>query len=188
MLSLSIMARSLVSGGVGLHLIPYFVGLGATPVEAAAFAGGVGVMSIPGRLGLSALGDFVNRRYVMAFSLALMTVSLVFMARATGIAAVVPALVAYAIAQGGTAVIPQSLFAEYFGRRAFATIQGFRGSVQMVGIVIGPIVSGVVFDTTGSYTIAFLSFGGASIVSMVLVLMARAPVRPPRRSTPARHP
>ncbi len=55
-LSLSITARSLVSGGIGLHLVPYFVGLGASPVGAAALAGSVGVMSIPGRFGLSGPG------------------------------------------------------------------------------------------------------------------------------------
>ncbi len=65
-LSLSIMARSLVTGGVGLHLVPYFIGLGASPIEAATYAGSVGVISIPGRFGLSYLGDYFNRRYMMA--------------------------------------------------------------------------------------------------------------------------
>ena len=82
-LTLSIAARSLVSGGVGLHLVPYFVDLGASDVFAAALAGSVGVMSIPGRFGLSAVSDYLNRRYVMAVSLFLMSIAIVFMARAT---------------------------------------------------------------------------------------------------------
>ncbi len=180
-LSLSITARSLVSGGIGLHLVPYFVGLGASPVGAAALAGSVGVMSIPGRFGLSAMGDFVDRRYVMAASLAVMTVAIVLMARATTISGVIPVLVVFSAAQGGISVIPQSLIAEYFGRRSYATIQGFRSSIQMAGIIVGPIISGLIFDTTGSYTIAFLGFSGASVVSMVLVLFAK----PPKRRLPA---
>lgn len=180
-LSLSITARSLVSGGIGLHLVPYFVGLGASPVGAAALAGSVGVMSIPGRFGLSAMGDFVDRRYVMAASLAVMTVAIVLMARATTISGVIPVLVVFSAAQGGISVIPQSLIAEYFGRRSYATIQGFRSTIQMAGIVVGPIISGLIFDTTGSYTIAFLGFSGASVVSLVLVLFAKPPKRPTRR-------
>ena len=179
-LALSITARSLVSGGIGLHMVPYFVGLGASPVGAAALAGSVGVMSIPGRFGLSTMGDFVDRRYVMAASLAIMAISIVFMARATTITGVIPVLIVFSAAQGGISVIPQSLIAEYFGRRSYATIQGFRSSIQMAGIIVGPIVSGYVFDTTGSYTIAFLAFAGASVVSMVLVLFATPPKRPPR--------
>ena len=179
-LSLSIMARSLVTGGVGLHLVPYFIGLGASPVSAAMLAGMVGVMSIPGRFGLSAIGDYVNRRHIMAGSLALMTVSIVLMARATSINGVIPVLLLYSASQGGTSVIPQSLIAEYFGRRSYATIQGFRSSIQMLGIMIGPIVSGLFFDRTGSYEIAFMGFAGASVVSMGLVMMAKPPKKPQR--------
>ena len=91
-----------------------------------------------------------------------------------------PGLVVFAAAQGGISVIPQSLIAEYFGRRAYATIQGFRSSIQMAGIIAGPIISGYFFDTTGSYSTAFLGFAAASIVSMALVLMAKPPTRPQR--------
>ena len=183
-LTLSIMARSLVSGGIGLHLVPFFVDLGASSVTAATLAGSVGLMSIPGRFGLSALGDYINKRYVMVASLALMAVSIVFMARAPSVTAVIPILVAFSASQGGISVIPQSLIADYFGRRSYATIQGFRSTIQMLGIIAGPIISGYVYDTTGSYTIAFLSFSGAALVSMVLVFMAKAPVKqvPPGRA------
>ena len=180
-LTLSIAARSLVSGGVGLHLVPYFVDLGASDVFAATLAGSVGIMSIPGRFGLSAVSDYLNRRYVMAVSLFVMTIAIVFMARATSVTQVIPFLVLYAAAQGGISVIPQSLIAEYFGRRAYATIQGFRSTIQMVGIIIGPLISGYVFDTTGSYEWAFLGFGAATLVSLGLVLLMRPPKRPQRR-------
>ncbi|MYC07079.1 MAG: MFS transporter [Chloroflexi bacterium] len=179
-LTLSIAARSLVSGGVGLHLVPYFVDLGASDVFAATLAGSVGVMSIPGRFGLSWASDYLNRRIVMAVSLFLMTIAIVFMARAESVSQAIPFIVLYSAAQGGISVIPQSLIAEYFGRRAYATIQGFRGTIQMIGIIIGPLVSGYVFDTTGSYEWAFLGFGGATLVSLALVLMMRPPVRPQR--------
>ena len=174
-LSLSIMARSLVTGGVGLHLVPYFIGLGASPVEAATYAGSVGVISIPGRFGLSYLGDYFNRRYMMAISLLFMTASIVLLATADSLSSSIPGLVAYSISQGGISVIPQAIIADYFGRKAFATISGFRSSIQMVGIIIGPVVSGFVYDQTGSYEWAFLGFAAAAVVSMFLVIMALPP-------------
>jgi len=176
-LSLSIMARSLVTGGVGLHLVPYFIGLGASPVEAATYAGSVGVISIPGRFGLSYLGDYFNRRYMMAISLLFMTVSIVLLATADSLSSSIPGLIAYSISQGGISVIPQAIIADYFGRKAFATISGFRSSIQMIGIIIGPVVSGFVYDETGSYEWAFLGFAAASVVSMFLVIMALPPTR-----------
>ena len=174
-LTLSIMARSLVTGGVGLHLVPYYIGLGADPVRAATYAGSVGVMSIPGRFGLSFLGDYVNRRYVMAVALMCMTVSIYLLSIAESISDSIPAIILYAISQGGIAVIPHALIADYFGRQAFATISGFRSTIQMIGIIIGPIISGYVFDTTGSYKYAFMGLSLAAILSMVLVLLALPP-------------
>ncbi|MDC0035774.1 MFS transporter, partial [Chloroflexi bacterium] len=183
-LCLSIMARSLVTGGVGLHLVPYFIGLGASPVEAATYAGSVGVISIPGRFGLSYLGDYFNRRYMMAISLLFMTFSIVLLATADSLTDSIPGLVAYSISQGGISVIPQAMIADYFGRKAFATIAGFRSSIQMVGIIIGPVVSGFVYDKTGNYELAFLGFAAASIVSMLLVLMAYPPSPRPKKVSP----
>ena len=174
-LSLSIAARSLVSGGVGLHLVPYFVGLGVSPVQAATYAGSVGIMSIPGRFGLSFLGDFLNRRYTMAACLFLMAIAILMLAGADSIRDAVPGMVIYSVAQGGISVIPQALIADYFGRRAFATITGFRSMIQMSGIIIGPVVSGYIYDKNGSYENAFIGFAGAAILSLVLVLMAFPP-------------
>ena len=116
------MARSLVSGGVGLHLVPFFIGLGASPVSAAALAGSVGVMSIPGRFGLSFLGDYVNRRYMMSVSLVFMTIAILLLSGVQSIKASIIPILVYSISQGGTSVIPQALIADYFGRSSFATI------------------------------------------------------------------
>ena len=99
------------------------------------------------------------------------------MGRADSIDGVIPALLAYAVAQGGVAVIPQSLVADYFGRRSYATIQGLRGSIQMIGTIAGPVITGYLFDTTGSYSLAFFGFAGATAISMALALMAKPPQR-----------
>ena len=177
-LTLSVTVRMLSSGALSLHLVPYFSDLDASAVGAAALAGVVGLMSVPGRFGLGMLSDYVNRRYLAAAALAVMAVSFVLIARATTIAEALPALIVYSVAQGGVAVIPQALLADYFGRSAFATIQGLRGTIQMAGIVTGPILAGYVYDSTGSYDTAFIVFAVATAVSMVLVLMARPPQRP----------
>ena len=176
-LNISIMSRSFVTGGVGLHLVPYYVGLGATAVQAATYAGSVGVISIPGRFGLSYLGDYVNRRYVMAVALLGMTTSIYMLAVSDSISESIPAIVLYAISQGGIAVIPQALLADYFGRKAFATIAGLRSAIQMIGIIVGPIISGYVFDRTGDYKWAFIGLAACGIISFILILLAKPPVK-----------
>ena len=80
----------LSSGALSLHLVPYFSDLDASAVGAAALAGVVGLMSVPGRFGLGMLSDYVNRRYLAAAALAVMAVSFVLIARATTIAEALP--------------------------------------------------------------------------------------------------
>ena len=113
----------------------------------------------------------------MGASLVLMTGSIILFARAESISEAIPAIIVYSISQGGISVIPQSLRADYFGRRAFATISGFRSTIQMVGIIIGPVVSGYMYDRTGSYESAFMAFSVASVVSLILVFFAYPPKR-----------
>jgi cyanate permease len=47
--------------------------------------------------------------------------------------------------------------------------------IQMSGIIIGPVVSGYLYDKNGTYEAAFIGFAGAAVVSLVLVLMAFPP-------------
>ena len=151
------MARSLVSGGIGLHLVPFFIDLGASSVTAAVLAGSVGLMSIPGRFGLSALGDYVNKRYVMVASLALMSVSIVFMARAPSVAAVIPILVAFsALREFSVIRIPECRYSEL-------RINGCRIShaqIRCLGI-LSDHHQRIRLRSPAAYTIASISFSGA---------------------------
>ena len=111
----------------------------------------------------------------MAACLFLMTIAILMLSGADSIRDAVPAMLIYSVSQGGISVIPQALIADYFGRRAFATITGFRSTIQMTGIIIGPIVSGYMYDKNGSYELAFIGFAGAAVLSLALVLMAFPP-------------
>ena len=84
-------------------------------------------------------------------------------------------LVSYAVAYGGSIVLPVSLQADYFGRKSFATIRGLISTVQTIGTLIGPVFAGVVFDLTGNYSLAFAGFAVAGFVAMLLVAGIRRP-------------
>ena len=92
----------------------------------------------------------------------------------------------YAVAFGGMVVLPISLQADYFGRRAFATIRGLVHTVQTVGLVLGPIAAGLAYDITGSYVQAFIGFAAASFLGTLLVMGLLKPVLRPTAPTEAR--
>ena len=90
---------------------------------------------------------------------------------------VVLALVLYSSSQGGSAVIPNSLMADYFGTKYYGTIMGFRSILVTFGVIAGPIISGATFDNYGSYKLAFMFFAIVNLVASVMVIFALAPKR-----------
>ena len=64
---------------------------------------------------------------------------------------------------------------DYFGRRSYGSILGLSGMVQMAGSMLGPVFAAYVFDISGSYRIAFLSFSVLLIVSALLFLSLKNP-------------
>jgi MFS family permease len=96
------------------------------------------------------------------------------------------ALVAFAaglqgLAWGARGPLTQALRADYFGTASFGTIMGFSSLIIMMGMTAGPLVAGVLYDRTGSYTMGFLVLAAAAAAGAVCFLFATKPP-PPRRA------
>lgn len=176
-LSFAFALRVGVTGSVALHFIPFLSDIGVGLNVAGLMVTMLGVVGIVGRLGFGWLGDVFPKRYVVIGGLCSLTLGMLALAFATRLWHVVLALLLYAPAYGGLATMMFAMRGEYFGRKSFATIQGFMGSVLVLGTVTGPIYAGWIFDVTQSYRIAFITFAVASALSILLILAARKPVR-----------
>jgi MFS family permease len=71
--------------------------------------------------------------------------------------------------------LQEPIRADYFGTKAFATIQGMSRSVQTAGTFLGPIIAGFLYDLTRSYTIAFGIFALVSLGAVALMFVAKRP-------------
>tara|TARA_B100000676_G_scaffold53590_1_gene52737 strand:- start:574 stop:1815 length:1242 start_codon:yes stop_codon:yes gene_type:complete len=167
--------RILLTSGVSLHLVPYFVDLGIDPIAAAAFAGSVGVISIPGRFGLSAVGDYVNKKYILLISMFLLSISVLILSFVNSLNGAIVALILYSFSQGGSAVVPNALMADYFGTKHYGTIMGFRSIVVTFGVILGPIISGATFDNFGSYQLAFIGFSVVNFIGFIMIIYSSPP-------------
>ena len=174
-LGLSVSLRSVVTTGFVIHFIPMMVDRGMSLTAAGGLLGSVALLSIIGRLGLAWLGDILDKRYLLAVAMAVMGLAMLGMSQVQSLGAVIAVLVMYAVAYGGTTVLPLSLQADLFGRNSFATVRGLLHTVQTGGTLLGPISAGFVFDITESYFLALLGFAGASFLGMLLILGARRP-------------
>jgi MFS family permease len=78
---------------------------------------------------------------------------------------------------GGALSMPTLLFANYFGRTNLGAISGVLQMTRGVSLGSGPVVAALIYDFTGGYARAFMTFAVLCAVAFVLMLFARQPVR-----------
>lgn len=182
--------RQFAVGAISLHVVPFLVDAGRSLEFASSILAATTLTSVVGRLGFGWLADRFPPRYIMAVSMVMVGVgALTLNFVGTGWTLLVLYIAVYAIGWGGGAVTMNATRGAYFGRRAFGTISGTMDFFQMFGLVLGPIFAGLVYDFTGSYTIAFTSFAVSAAASGVLMVFLRPPTRSlPPRSAPSSRP
>ncbi len=77
---------------------------------------------------------------------------------------------------GGRNPLTVAIRAEYFGPNAFATITGISSAPMYLFMLAAPLFAAFIFDTQGSYMIAWLILGGLGSMSGVLFLLAKKPL------------
>ena len=179
MLILGTGARSFAMTSVVVHLIVYLTAVRDIPlVEASGALGLMVTISLIGRLGFGLLGDFVDKRHIMIATLLLQTVGIFILMNATSMTQVWVFVVVYGISYGGAIPVYMAIVGEYFGRKNYATIRGFNQLFHIPTTVSGPVFAGWIYDTTGSYTVAFTSFIVAMLIGVSFLFLARRPNPP----------
>jgi sugar phosphate permease len=167
--------RHMVTEGVSVHFVILLVDRGWSMEAASGLLGLSTLIGAPARIGMGWLGDLAEkRRLVMGLLLAL-SVSVFFMGSSAQPWIFTSCMVIYSLAYGGLASLQEPIRADYFGTKAFATIQGVSRTVQTVGTFLGPLIAGFVYDLTKSYTIAFSIFAAVSLLATFLMFLARRP-------------
>jgi MFS family permease len=168
--------------GLNLHFAPLLDRhTGFSPQQAANFFGLTLGFSVVGRPLFGWLSDRWSPRGLMALAglvFAAGTVVLEICFIRLEMSSPVPIYVfgvLYGSAVGGSATVLPILIGRCFGLLNFSRILGLVMRGFAVGVVLGPLFAGKVFDTTGSYEIALFTWLAAFILSAVLVLMVREP-------------
>jgi MFS family permease len=161
---------------IGLtHQVAFAVDIGIDRVAAAGAVGLLCAFSIPGRLGFGKLGDIMDKRYVMMMAASLQVVAFVILLKTTNLTMMYIYSCLIGVGMGGLTPILPGLLADYFGRSHFGAIYGAAGMVNTLGLMIGPVYGGWIFDTTGSYSLAFLSGIILTLLAVVLIYLAPKP-------------
>jgi cyanate permease len=184
-LSIAMALRHMVTEGVSVHFVILLVDRGWSMEAASSLLGLSALIGAPARIGMGWLGDVLDkRRLVMGLLLAL-SFSVLLMGYTAEAIVFTPCMIIYSLAYGGLASLQEPIRADYFGTKAFATIQGMSRSVQTVGTFMGPLIAGICYDLTKSYMIAFALFAMVSLLAAAFMFLAQPPGHNAARTRPS---
>ena len=163
--------------GLNLHVYPYVTDIGHSPVVAATVMSVIASMQLASPLGWGFLAERIDPRIAAMLRFIVQGIGLGLAILTTNLICLYAGFFLYGIGLGGNMVLPDLLWANYFGRRSLGKIRGLGLLISQVLAALGPPFFGFLFDITGGYGLSFAIFGGALATSAVLSLMLRPPKR-----------
>ncbi len=160
---------------VQVHQTKYLLDIGFSPAVGVWSLGAVSLLGIPGQIFLGHVSDRIGREWVWAISCAGFAICF---AALMALAQVHSMLLVYVMvfAQGalgyGLTSIMGAVVVEIFQGRHYGSIFGTIMFVALAGGAAGPLVTGLLHDVTGNYTLAFAIGIGMSGFSALSVWLA----------------
>jgi MFS family permease len=156
-----------------VHIAPHGVDAGLSLAQAASILSIIGGVSIVGRLTMGNASDRIGMHKAVLVCYGVLLTAVILL-QFTDISWILYLFApAYGFAHGGFFAIISPLVAEMFGIKSHASNLGMLFFIGMTGGAIGPIITGRIFDMTGSYQAAFIIMLAATAVGLTLALFVR---------------
>ncbi len=161
--------------GLNLHVYPYVTDLGYSPVVAATVMSVIASMQLASPLAWGFLAERIDVRIAAVLRFIIQAIGLGLAISTSSLICLYIGFFLYGIGLGGNMVLPEILWANFFGRRSLGKIRGLGLLISQALSAGGPPFFGFLFDITRGYTLSFGIFGAALITSAFLSLMLRPP-------------
>lgn len=173
--------RTVVYQGLSIHIIPFLIDIGISPLAASGMLAISSLFMIPSSFFGGIIADRVKKQYLKFLMAGTLVIS------ALGIAAylIVPTIIGVYIfltlwGFGGGSFTPLDIVlrSRYFGRKAYGQQQGISMLFSTPVAFFAPIYTGWMHDITGSYTTPFTLFivlASFSAIIICLVLIPKSP-------------
>ncbi len=153
-----------------LHLQSPQIGL--TKSQAALAQSALFTCSLVGKFFFGHLSDRLSKKRVNLLCCAVMFAGSLFLLNLTS-ATAYPFCVLFGLGFGGTYVTIQLMVAECFGIRSLGKILGVVTFAETIGAAGGNILTGTLFDRTGSYALSFRVIVACAFLALILMALLK---------------
>jgi MFS transporter, OFA family, oxalate/formate antiporter len=150
------------------HIIAYASDTGISANVAATILSVIGIVSIVSKVGMGHVFDRIRGKRILITVGTLLFISFIILQLCNELWCLYIFAIVFAMGYGGFAMALAPIIAEYFGLRALGTIFGIACLAGGIGSAIGPYITGLIFDMTGSYNLAFAGCTAICLAMMIL--------------------
>ena len=169
-------------GGVAVHQVPHYINERLRAPIAAIMASTFALSQVFGWFVWSNSARRLPLRVLLALTGLCVGLGAIGTGASGSLAWGIVAASAFGVGMGGMHLLLRLAWADYYGREHLGAIRGLTLPIQISGQAIGPVVSGFVFDATGSNQVPFFVFGIGVVAAAVGVLAATPPPQKPAES------
>ncbi len=158
-----------------LHMVNYAAICGASPLAATGMLSTAGTGGLVGRIVFGLIADRVGAKQTLVTGLFLQAVTIALYATTRDLEWLYLLSVCFGLAYGGVMPLYAVLIREYFGARIMGTTFGAVTMISSIGMALGPLAGGWLFDNYASYTGMYLGAGAIGLGGMLIALTFRPP-------------
>ncbi len=166
---------------IAVHIVPAMTDIGMSLPQAGTVVLTYGVAGSISQVAAGFLGDRLPKQPLICVSAAVQGLGMVVAATITTFSGAYLFAVLYGIGLGARVPLLTAIRGDFFGRRNFATILGVSQVPMNFAMVGAPIAAGYLFDTLGSYSIAFYGLAVFNFLGAGMILISRRPSLPERQ-------
>ncbi len=170
-LGLTFFACCAAHSGPIFHMVSYAMFCGVAPMAAVSIYSVEGLAGLGGRLLFGIAGDRFGAKPVLIAGLMIQSVAIAAYLAVGDLTQFYALAIIFGAAYGGVMPLYAVLARDYFGQATLGAVLGAAMMLSSLGMAIGPLAGGWIFDSFGDYAWLFL---GSAIVGIGAVAMAIA--------------
>lgn len=168
---------AMIITAVFFNLLSIFNSLNISPAVAAATYTTYAAAALITQLVLGPLANRGKLQLLLMASMLSMAGGIIILVFATTPVIAHLYAVVFGISTGLISLVGGTLLPRYFGREHLGKLRGAVLTAQVAGSSLGPFITGLIFDLTGSFQISLWLFVGLLIPSALISLKATQPMR-----------
>jgi MFS family permease len=159
------------------HVVSYAMYCGLGAMAAVSVYSVEGLAGLGGRVLLGLLADRFGAKRVLITGLAVQSLAIVTYIKVNELREFYALAVIFGLAYGGVMPLYASLARDYFGQKIMGTVFGAATMLSSLGMAIGPVAGGWVFDTFNNYAWLYFASAAVAVGAVLLATQFPKPVR-----------